>query len=94
MTYKAGDQPDPEFVEFFAGEWQRLINAVTVPGMDNPSWDRKAAYLFWEAERVIPVGGDVRRELPSLWASINHTDDADCLPTPGGVIFYFDARGR
>lgn len=47
MTYKPGDQPDPDFVKFFAGDWQRMLEAVEVPGMEKPSWDRRAAYLLY-----------------------------------------------
>lgn len=49
MTYKPGDQPDPAFTAFFAGEWQRMLEAVVIPGTDGEtSWDRKAAWLYWE----------------------------------------------
>lgn len=46
--YKAGDQPDGAFVAFFNDEWQRMLERVTIPGMDNPSWDRKAAWLLYK----------------------------------------------
>lgn len=42
------DAPDPKFVSFFADEWQELLDRVKIPGMPDASWDRKAAYLFWE----------------------------------------------
>ena len=41
--------PDPAFLEFFAGPWQRQLDAVEIPGMSGASWDRKAAYLLWLA---------------------------------------------
>lgn len=49
MTYTPGEQASPEFLAFFAGDWQRLLETVVVPGMeeDKPSWDRRAAYLLW-----------------------------------------------
>lgn len=42
---------DPDFLKFFAGDWQALLEAVDVPGMAGASWDRKAAWLYWELER-------------------------------------------
>lgn len=45
------EQPDPEFKAFFVGEWRALHEAVTIPGMPHASWDRKAAYLYWELSR-------------------------------------------
>lgn len=42
-----GQQPDPEFKAFFAGDWRTLHEAVEIPGMRYASWDRKAAYLLW-----------------------------------------------
>lgn len=48
MTYKPGDQPDPDFTAFFAGPWQKLLKDVVIPGTDGKvSWDRRAAYLLW-----------------------------------------------
>lgn len=107
MTYKPGDQPDPEFAEFFAGEWQRLLEAVVIPGMDGPSWDRRAAYLLWT------MGGYYDAETPWHWRDVmkhavkpkrpvgkvgfaltmldNHFGDDDCEPTPGGVPLAFDS---
>ena len=41
--------PDAAFVEFFAGPWQRQLEAVEIPGMPGASWDRKAAFLLWQA---------------------------------------------
>lgn len=41
-------QPDPDFLKFFAGDWQKLLTRVEIPGMTDPSWDRKAAYLLWK----------------------------------------------
>ena len=44
---------DPEFVKFFSAdyksdsEWDKLLDAVEIPGMEGASWDRKAAYLYW-----------------------------------------------
>lgn len=43
-------KPDPTFVKFFDGKWQRRLDACRIPGMDKASWDRKAAYLLWLAE--------------------------------------------
>ena len=48
-------QPDPDFIRFFSGDyrnpsaWDRLLEAVEIPGMPSASWDRKAAYLLWVA---------------------------------------------
>lgn len=43
--------PDPAFVAFFAGDWQRLLEATEVPGMQGASWDRRAAWLVWCARK-------------------------------------------
>ena len=40
--------PDPEFIAFFASGWQTLLDRAEVPGLADASWDRKAAYLFWQ----------------------------------------------
>lgn len=37
------------FVKFFDGEFQRALRAVVIPGMETASWDRRAAYLLWQA---------------------------------------------
>lgn len=37
------------FIAFFAGPFQRQLEAVEIPGMAGASWDRKAAYLLWVA---------------------------------------------
>lgn len=39
-----------EFEKFFADEFQRRLDAATVPNMADPSWDRRAAWLLWVAE--------------------------------------------
>lgn len=39
-----------EFLRFYHGEWQEMLEAVEVPDMPDCSWDRKAAYLFWAGE--------------------------------------------
>lgn len=38
---------DPAFVRFFEGTFSRALEATDIPGMDNASWDRRAAYLLW-----------------------------------------------
>lgn len=43
------------FTEFFAGDFQRELEACTIPGMDTPSWDRRAAYLLWLARGNKPI---------------------------------------
>lgn len=59
MTYKPGDQPEPEFTAFFAGDWQRLLERVIVPGTDGAiSWDRKAAWLYWNMALEAKAGWD------------------------------------
>ena len=37
------------FIRFFAIEYQQKLDQVRIPGMSNPSWDRKAAWLLWKA---------------------------------------------
>ena len=115
MSYKPGDQPDPDFLAFFAGDWQELLQSVEIPGMDKPSWDRRAAYLYWELREnsaavdcfgdLIPGEYQRLQDRPGVgidewdrayieWQGrppVNHTEDADCVPTPGGVKFHFDA---
>jgi hypothetical protein len=130
--------PDPDFLAFFAGDWQQLLKAVEIPGMNEPSWDRRAAYLLWcmgshyvadtdngyawvdvlmglvvpwspkplsevlivhkEDTTKFPYAPDwntlYQAELGSSAhsvGSVNPIEDADCLPTPGGVSFTFDA---
>jgi hypothetical protein len=55
-------QPDPDFVKFFGGEFQRELAAVEIPGMADASWDRKAAWLLWlarrPARRLEPISQD------------------------------------
>lgn len=60
MTYKPGDQPDPAFAAFFAGDWQRLLERVIIPGTDpgHVSWDRRAAYLYWTLAESAKAGWD------------------------------------
>lgn len=135
MTYKSGDQPDPEFAAFFAGDWQRLLENVVVPGIDGPAWDRRAAYLYWELAITAKAGWDsldyegggrpdkvntpltewIAEETAGLMAPapinwdqvlavplvgsgpyqraqlLNHLEDDDCEPTPGGVSLPFDS---
>jgi hypothetical protein len=43
----AGEQPTKEFLAFFE-YWQEALNHVRVPGMDNASWDRRAAQLLFQ----------------------------------------------
>lgn len=59
-------EPDPDFLEFFAGEWQELLRSVEIPGMTNgtPSWDRRAAYLLWI------MGGHYDAETPWYWRDV------------------------
>jgi hypothetical protein len=63
-------QPDPAFIEFFSAdyksksEWQKLLDAVEIPGMDNPTWDRRAAYLLWI------MGGHYDAETPWHWRDV------------------------
>ncbi|QDP64129.1 MAG: hypothetical protein Unbinned2301contig1004_55 [Prokaryotic dsDNA virus sp.] len=45
---------DPEFIRFFDGDWAKRLAAVEIPGMPHASWDRKAAWLLWTAERKAP----------------------------------------
>lgn len=48
------------FLEFFAGEWQRRLEAVRIPDMRDASWDRKAAWLLWQKERGPSRGPSLR----------------------------------
>lgn len=57
-------QPDPDFVAFFAGDWQRLLEGVEIPGMTEPSWDRRAAYLLWV------MGSHYDAETPWYWRDV------------------------
>jgi len=41
--------PDAAFIAFFAGPFQRLLETTEIPGMTGASWDRKAAFLLWQA---------------------------------------------
>lgn len=72
-------KPDAAFVDFFAGPFQRALEAVEIPGMPGASWDRKAAYLLWSATK--PDGG---RDMPSPSVSEMTTDK---IETPNRSIF-------
>lgn len=55
---------DPAFLAFFAGEWEQRLRAAQVPGMETASWDRRAAWLLWQAEgRAVAAPAP-----PALWA--------------------------
>ena len=38
-----------EFIRFFEVEFSARLKHVEIPGMDNPWWDRRAAWLLWQA---------------------------------------------
>lgn len=101
---KPGDQPDPAFVKFFAGDWQTLLETVTIPGWQGPvSWDRRAAYLLWT------LGSHYDAETPWHWlevlkqvvsprpaivgtpAPVNPASEWPSLPTPEGVQLVFNS---
>jgi len=42
---------DQAFIDWFATDWQKLLESTSVPGMPDASWDRKAAWLYWSARR-------------------------------------------
>lgn len=96
--------PDPEFVKFFAGDWQTLLERVEVPGWEKPlSWDRRAAYLLWQLahddldltdiEGVLRyvATGNVNAPAP-VGRPFNHTDFDAITHTPEGVILSFNAN--
>jgi hypothetical protein len=98
MTYKPGDQPDPEFAAFFAGDWQRILENVVVPGIDNPSWDRKAAYMLWVAMCELPTGGNLEVELglaepPRLDFKLLARDVSQRFPIVMGVLHAAETVG-
>lgn len=47
--------PDPAFVRFFDVEFQRELDVTQIPGMADASWDRKAAWLLWQARQQRPA---------------------------------------
>ncbi len=47
--------PDPAFLTWFDTVWSEMLRAASVPGMPTASWDRKAAWLLWQATRPEPV---------------------------------------
>ena len=69
-------KPDAAFVDFFSGDyrspsrWDRLLEAVEIPGLAGASWDRKAAYLLWLAT-------DGGRDMPSPSVSEMTPDTTD-----------------
>lgn len=47
---------DPAFLSFFDGEFSERLRATRIPGVEAASWDRRAAWLLWQAEgRAAPV---------------------------------------
>lgn len=36
-----------DFLRFFTLEYQDKLSRVHIPGMEDASWDRKAAWLLW-----------------------------------------------
>ena len=46
--------PDPAFVRFFDVEFQRELDVTQIPGWEGASWDRKAAWLLWQARQRDP----------------------------------------
>lgn len=39
--------PLADFRAFFADDFQRLLEATEIPGMEGASWDRRAAWLVF-----------------------------------------------
>lgn len=37
------------FLQFYHGDWTKQLDTVQIPGMEDASWDRKAAWLLWLA---------------------------------------------
>lgn len=60
--------PDAAFLDFFNGAFRRRLEAIQIPGLPVASWDRKAAYLLWQAEHAPASPSD----LP-----INKPDEVD-----------------
>lgn len=42
---------DPDFLRFFNEEFRNRLGRANVPGLPHASWDRKAAWLLWVAEK-------------------------------------------
>lgn len=58
-----------EFTDFFATDWQALLESVEVPGLPNASWDRKACYLYLTKEgtaEMAPAKGTGRGRKPAV----------------------------
>lgn len=48
--FGSGFSGDVDFLWFYEGEWKRMLDECKVPGMVDPcSWDRRAAWLLWQA---------------------------------------------
>lgn len=58
---------DPAFVAFFEGEFQRMLEAVIIPGSSGASWDRKAAYLLWRELRRVDTPAPVKPTSRSIF---------------------------
>lgn len=92
MAYVPGEQPDPDFVKFFNGDWQRLLETVEIPGMTGASWDRRAAYLFWVLDRwgaqgmsiAEALAEEIRHAEPKPQALGNGRTWADVTAVPVG----------
>lgn len=83
---------DPAFLEFFAGEWQAMLDRVN----SDASWDRKAAWLYWSkgetqmavslVEQAATFGIEVR---PDGWyhngSFIDQIDNFDGWSILGGL---------
>lgn len=69
--------PDPAFVVFFSGEnyhgnseWDRLLASVSVPGMPDASWDRRAAWLVFTGRRAPDPLASLLPPAPNLLAGL------------------------
>jgi hypothetical protein len=80
-------QPDPDFIKFFGGEFQRVLAATEIPGMADASWDRKAAWLLWSERRR-----DAKPSPPAIRPVKPHEFSSD--PYTSKCMFCGMGRGR
>ncbi len=67
--------PDAAFLDYFAKDFQRALDKAEIPGMSDASWDRKAAWLLWNAKGCPAATGQEPRRRKTTTTIIVEEDD-------------------